>query len=398
MNRLLVIDFIMEHLDNWEDILKGEPYFLEIKWKDNYVLLKYNQISSDFSNPIVKECRGLILKKVLSSWVNLQMTGISYEPVAVPFYKFFNAEEPNANSDLQKIIDNSKYGLFVTEKVDGALIKVWYDSGKWHVSTSGNIDASDARLQADTTDLQEHIISLGLKSYYDLFLVAKENSNLNYDVLDKAKTYIFELVSPYNRIVVRYQDTKLIHIGTRNNFTMKEEETDILVEKPPKFMTNDISEIIEYAKKLQIKDNANYEGFVVYDKEYNRVKIKSPKYLELHYLKSNGLYPVRKILEILIKNEQEELLAYFPEFKGDFGKVEALYKAYIERTWGELASVDMSLDRKSYAEIAKGFTNSHIAFKAHSLHERGIELTKDWVVDEINKIRVEYLEVMIGGK
>ena len=45
--------FLMEHKDDWEEILDKEPYCLKWnKWK-GFVSFKYNQIRSDFSNPIV---------------------------------------------------------------------------------------------------------------------------------------------------------------------------------------------------------------------------------------------------------------------------------------------------------------------------------------------------------
>ena len=57
-----LLDFIKEH-DNWKELLKEDPYFLDIKEEDDLTLLKYNQIKSDFSQDIVKECRGIILDK-----------------------------------------------------------------------------------------------------------------------------------------------------------------------------------------------------------------------------------------------------------------------------------------------------------------------------------------------
>ena len=54
---------LMNREYNWKEILQEAPYFINIKEKDDYVLLKYNQIFSDFSNEIVRECRGAIFRK-----------------------------------------------------------------------------------------------------------------------------------------------------------------------------------------------------------------------------------------------------------------------------------------------------------------------------------------------
>ena len=60
---LKTIEFIKEHQSNWKELLTKKPYCLTIKEDDNYALLKYSQIESDFNEIIVKECRGLIIDK-----------------------------------------------------------------------------------------------------------------------------------------------------------------------------------------------------------------------------------------------------------------------------------------------------------------------------------------------
>ena len=75
---LKIIDFINQN-KNWRDVLSESPYYLSIKGDGEYTILKYNQISSDFSNDYVKESRGLIIRK----------DGDSYIPVCVPLYIIF---------------------------------------------------------------------------------------------------------------------------------------------------------------------------------------------------------------------------------------------------------------------------------------------------------------------
>ena len=119
-----LLKFIKEN-NNWEYILSQNPYCLKIKRDDGYIILSYNQIESDFYNPIVRECRGIILEEK------------TLIPVCVPFYKFGNYGEgyvPNIDWSSAR----------TQEKVDGSLIKVWYHNGKWRVSTNGTIDAINA--------------------------------------------------------------------------------------------------------------------------------------------------------------------------------------------------------------------------------------------------------------
>lgn len=70
-----------------EDLTK--ELFIDVKPHKEYpnlLLFKYSQIDSPMSNPIVQECRGIILDKD-NNW-NI---------VSYPYKKFFNAEEPNAS-------------------------------------------------------------------------------------------------------------------------------------------------------------------------------------------------------------------------------------------------------------------------------------------------------------
>ena len=136
--------------DNWEELLTQEPYFLKIKEDGPYVIFNYDQIRSDFNNPIVREARGIIFRK--GEWNN---------PVCWAFNKFFNVQESFADE-----IDWST--AFVTEKVDGSLIKVWWD-GDWKVSTNGCIDAWKAELNNIKISNFGVYFQYALKNYYTSF-------------------------------------------------------------------------------------------------------------------------------------------------------------------------------------------------------------------------------------
>ena len=120
---LSVEKFIWEN-ENWRELLQDFPYYLSVVDDEKYFLLKYQQTKSDFNNDIVKECRGIIFNTT------------TLKPVCVPFFKFGNYGESYADE-----IDWNT--AKVQEKIDGSLIKLWYDN-EWHISTNGTIDASNA--------------------------------------------------------------------------------------------------------------------------------------------------------------------------------------------------------------------------------------------------------------
>ncbi|MDR1158299.1 MAG: hypothetical protein LBK75_08390 [Oscillospiraceae bacterium] len=56
--------------------------YVKTKRDGGFVLLRYDQIRSDFMQPLVRECRGVILDE-----------SDEYRPVCVPFFKFGNYGE-----------------------------------------------------------------------------------------------------------------------------------------------------------------------------------------------------------------------------------------------------------------------------------------------------------------
>src|ERR1019366_8453836 len=87
------------------------------------VMLKYSQINSPMNEPIVQQCRGIILDES-NDWA----------VVSYPFDKFFNYGEPNAAK-----IDwaNTR----VLEKLDGSLMTLYWYADQWRVASSGTPDA-----------------------------------------------------------------------------------------------------------------------------------------------------------------------------------------------------------------------------------------------------------------
>ena len=103
-----VLDF-MNRVENWEEVLAAEPFSLRFDHDGEYVSLKYILAVSDLSNPIVQECRGIIVRKDDNG---------KYICVCRAMDKFFNWGESNAHSIEWD-------SAAIQEKIDGSLIKVW---------------------------------------------------------------------------------------------------------------------------------------------------------------------------------------------------------------------------------------------------------------------------------
>lgn len=340
---LHVIEFIKNN-KNWIELLENKPYCLKIKCENKYYMLSYNQIESDFSNDIVKECRGLI--------IDIE----KFTPVCYPFTKFFNIDESNASKIDWK-------SAKVQEKIDGSIIKLWATeqegSIQWKVSTNNCIEAIKCDLP-NSNDKYKTFYDL----FADLFSFEKYVSKLNPNY-----TYIFEMVSRYNKVVIDYPQPKIYHIGTRDNISGKELNIDIGIEKPKEYNLKTEEEVRFAANKLSY----NEEGYVVVDKNWHRVKIKSPAWIKAHMLVNNRIVTQERILDIIRINEQEEFLTYFPEYAIYFKDLEEWYFSYHFKMINLINFVKSGLlervweNRKDFAKWA--FTNhkndSDICFKIY---------------------------------
>jgi hypothetical protein len=357
---LEIIEFI--HLNPcWEELLAAEPYSIKTKRDSGFVLLKYDQIRSDMTIPLVRECRGIILDE-----------SRDYHPACVPFFKFGNFGEsyiPNIDWSTAR----------VQEKLDGSLIKLWYYNEQWRVSSNGEIDAHKAHISSAllTRSIQTEL--------YTLFMEAWDKTGIWIESLDKNYTYMFELTSPHNRVVVKYTETSIRHIGTRDMRTLRECDVDIGILKPREFPLDSLGACIDSASKLGY-DN---EGYVVVDANYNRVKVKSPLYVALNHI-SQGVTTHGNIVEIIAKNEQGEFLTYFPEFTEVFtdivNRIE-LFSAEQTEAFVQIKSTCFET-RKALAEIV---TKTQCPACLFALIDGKAPNARDWLLSRPSHKVLDYI-------
>lgn len=287
-----LVEFVKTH-SNWAELLSAHPYNIKIKAEGNLYLFKYNAYASDFTLPEVQEARGIIIR----------IDNDSITVACWPFRKFANYGESYADK-----IDWSS--ARVTEKIDGSIIKVWYNKGtqQWQVSTDSVIDASNAEVRTFSEATK-------MISFKDLFTKASENK-LDYNKLDKDKTYIFELVTPDNQVVVRHETYDIYHIGTRNNITGMESIDDIGIKQPKSYNLSSLEDCITFAKSIpentkerQFCRDVTFEGLVVNDKDYNRIKVKSHDYVVMHGLMSDKISK-EDVMRLILSGDAEEVASY----------------------------------------------------------------------------------------
>lgn len=122
-------------------------------------------------------------------------------------------------------------------------------------------------------------------------------------------TYVFELVSPQNRIVIDYKDTKLVLLCVIDNesgaeLKLKDDETPF--SKPNTYTSDVLTDVnrLNNGKDL-------HEGVVVNYGNY-RLKYKTNEYLRLHRIVTN--YTAKRVWEDLSSGRETDRLNMPEEF------------------------------------------------------------------------------------
>lgn len=366
-DKLLICDFIRSH-SNWEEVLSKSPYFITVSrdkiFCRNLMLLKYRMGESDFSNEMVRECRGLILDED------------TLEPICVPFFKFGNYGEGYC-----PCIDWNN--CWVSEKIDGSLIKIVRFGDDILISTNGTIDAFKCHVT--------NIFGCGEDSFGKLVVSAIVNNPLLGEdkskrmdffkgLLDENVTYMFELTSPFNRVVVRWSETHLNFLGARDNRSLKEIHFTENVLKdyfnvPKVFKIGSIGDCVKAAEGL----DENNEGFVVCDMDFNRIKVKSSLYVRLHQMAGNGSLTEARAIDIVQRGEIDEVVAYFPEFRDSLLLAKSSYESFcdsLSKKWEELKSMNLSSRKDSAKWILANFNVPAFAF---SMLDGKVSDSREWL-------------------
>lgn len=306
------------------------------------VLFKYSQIDSPFSEEIVRECRGIILD-----------SSDNWKVVCWSFSKFFNnSERLAAKIDWQS--------AEVQEKKDGSLCQLFYYDNRWNVATSGTPDASGS------------IDDYGI-TFAETFWAVAKNQGIKFQYLDSSCCYSFELCTPFNRVVVDHKTSAIYSIGSRNLNTLKEcgQLHPSLGALPvPKYSLRNIEECLKAAEAL---DPLKQEGFVVVDRYYNRIKIKSPAYVMLHHAKDQ--LSVRKMVDIIRFGEYSEFataIQSIPELSKLFDDVKLQYDCVVVTATEYYNKFKDIKDQKEFAQWAKGADNGKYASVLFSMRKQNI--------------------------
>ena len=221
-------------------------------------------------NEVTETCRGLIVDEDLNI-------------IARPFKKFYNYEEL---LQMNAQIPDEEFEVY--EKLDGSLGILYFWENKAYIATRGSFTSSMA-LHATNVLNEKYGVSL----------------------LEKSKTYLFEIIYPEDLHIVTYKDIDDIFL-----LAVIDNETGI---------DDDISKwnnvfkctikydgFSDYTKIREAFSGKNREGFVIKFKCGFRMKLKFAEYWKLHFLKSG--FTEKQILQYLIDDDKESIQKYLDMF------------------------------------------------------------------------------------
>lgn len=288
--------------------------------KDGTMLsFNYNMLLAKDSDKLAKQCRGLILarkdgksifelKEYLVVDDKRDSSNVVFGDsviVSYGFDRFFNEGQQEA------FVDWNDKDLKVYEKLDGTCIFVYYYNNKWNIATRSAPEA-DIPIANDLYDQVYTFSSLFKKAL-------KDTINLSFEeytkTLDKDITYIFELTSPVNIVVVNYSDFRATLLGARNKKTLQElniEELNNLVPCVKSYPFN-APNFTSCAGFVSSQNPLEHEGIVVKDSNFNRVKIKNENYNAFNKAKDLFSKSIKGIIQLLLSGNDDDVIPYLPD-------------------------------------------------------------------------------------
>ncbi len=203
---------------------------------------------------------------------------------------------------------------------------------------------------------------------------------------------MFELTGPLNRIVVYHDIATITLLGARNLKTMEElsaKEAAKHLHGVPYVKEFALSSVDEIVKTFETISPMSQEGYVVVDKAFRRIKVKSPAYVAIHHAK-DGL-TTKAFVEIARSGETSEVIAHFPE-----------YQPALEEAKGRVSKLTSELEEAYDAikdiEVQKDFALEAIKTRCSGALFAVRSGKSESISDFISKMSVGKLMQLLGYK
>jgi RNA ligase len=272
-----------------EDVLpyiEGRDEFI-VAEREGYTVVNYvvsMQDTFNMSGPddiggaIRRECRGLIFDA-------------DGNIMSRPFHKFFNVNEREETQDYVLELE-MRSDHVVMEKMDGSMIRPILLDGELRLATKMGV--TTVAIQAEEwLDTQSADMKTWLRK-----------------CVEDCVTPLLEWVSPFNQIVLAYEEANLVYLGTRDNTTGA-----YLMDKSCPFdavpqygaVEGNIVDYVALARQAQSR-----EGDIIRFANGHMVKVKNDWYVRIHKTLDRIVFD-RNIVNLIINEEVDDVIPMLPK-------------------------------------------------------------------------------------
>jgi len=276
----------------------------------------YDQILARSGDALAGQCRGLVIRP--RAWRELAAMGDGRKNCVVgestvlarPMDRFYNHGDASAAG-----VDWSDPKLRVLEKLDGTMVVVYWDPMK-AVWCAGTRSVPEADLPIRSGHME-----IGDMTFADLFWLANYETAKAY-VLDRSGscertleefrrtcdrtynrewTYVFELTSQWNRVIVKYDVPRITLLAVRETQTGREFDPathgQAYMPLPRSWPLRDPAALAAFVDQA---DPSKLEGAVVIDSHFRRLKVKNKAWVLSSKAKDLVTVSRRSALEAII--------------------------------------------------------------------------------------------------
>jgi RNA ligase len=275
---------IIRHISDVLPHIEGRDEFVVAEREDytviNYIVAMADTFDmtgpDDLGGAIRRECRGLIFDR-------------DGNLMSRPFHKFFNVNE-RAETQTHEI-DMSQPHV-IMEKMDGSMIRPILIDGYLRLATKMGV--TNVAMDAEA------------------WLAAQPDAEVKRDFLSNSvgkTTPIFEWVSPFNQIVLAYEEADLVYLGDRDNTTGEywfDENAPFT--KVPRYGSIE-GNIIDYINRQRGAEGR--EGDIIRFADGHMLKVKNDWYVRIHKTIDRITFD-RNIVDLIINEEVDDVIPMLP--------------------------------------------------------------------------------------
>lgn len=334
-------------------------------------------------NNIMQQCRGVVFNKE-----TIVMRSFPYT------VEHIHTDQAAIEADIQPVFQNCSF----YDSYEGALVRMFYFDGRWYTSTHRKLNAFHSKWASRE--------SFGTSFKKALEAEVEHNSDLrkalpNGDdglferfqkLLDTKKQYMFLVRhNEENRIVCATpKRPTLYHVGTfvDGDLVMTE---NIHLPYPKKHTFQNISDLVNYVSKIDIRD---LQGVIVFAPDNKQYKIIHKEYIDLFRARGNEPSIKFRYLQVRMDPRMVNMLYHlYPSMKDTFTEYEnslyavakTIYNSYVQRhikaKWSTLPTEEYKVDCACHAW--------------HEADRKNNRVTLDKVIEILNEQTPTALNQMI---